>query len=104
MLLIPSNVLFFRATRTPLRRRRRAAVAARAGGRSGVRTNTVIVPISGIQRAVVEALDYAKTLSADVRAVYVNMDPVETERLRIAMGANGAKACRWWCSTRRIDR
>ena len=47
-----------------------------------VRTNTVIVPISGIQRAVVEALDYAKTLSGDVRAVYVNMDAAETERLR----------------------
>ena len=51
-----------------------------------VRTNSVIVPISGIQRAVVEALDYAKTLSGDVRAVYVNMDAAETERLQIAMG------------------
>jgi hypothetical protein len=42
----------------------------------------VLIPISGIHRAVVEALDYAKTLSRDVRAVYVNIDPIETERVR----------------------
>jgi hypothetical protein len=35
-----------------------------------------------MQRAVVEALDYAKTLSPDARAVYVDIDPGETERLR----------------------
>jgi hypothetical protein len=42
----------------------------------------VLVPVSGIQRAVVEALDYAKTLSGDVRAIYVNVDPAATEQLR----------------------
>jgi hypothetical protein len=36
------------------------------------RTNVVLVPISGVQRAVVEALRYAETISTDVRAVYVN--------------------------------
>jgi amino acid transporter len=81
MLLIPANVLIFRATR-----KHYATVSAQLsleGWRPQcVRTNTVIVPISGIQRAVVGALDYAKTLSGDVRAVYVNMDPVETERLK----------------------
>ena len=48
----------------------------------GSRRNTVLVPISGIQRAVVVALDYARTLSTDTRAVYVNIDAAETERLR----------------------
>ena len=42
----------------------------------------MLVPISGIQRAVVEALEYARTLSRDVAAVYVNIDPLETERVR----------------------
>jgi len=42
----------------------------------------VLVPISGIQRAVVEALDYARTLSGDVRAVYVGIDPDATEHLK----------------------
>jgi hypothetical protein len=35
-----------------------------------------------MQRAVVRALDYAKTLSPDVRAVYVDVDPAATEQLR----------------------
>lgn len=82
LLLIPAHVLFFRSTKrhydtvaeqlslkdwTPERLRRR---------------NTVLVPISGVHRAVVQAIQYAKTLSPDVRAVYVNVDPVVTGRLR----------------------
>src|SRR4029077_13568259 len=82
ILLIPINVLFFRATR-----RHYDTVSAQLSIQGWkpqrVRSNTVIVPISGIQRAVLEALDYAKTLSGDVRAVYVNMDAAETERLRL---------------------
>ena len=81
ILLIPVHVVFFRMTR-----RHYNDVGAQLSLNDwrphGVRRNTVIVPISGIQRAVVEALDYAKTLSQDVRAVYVNIDPRETERLK----------------------
>ena len=36
-------------------------------------------PIGGLQRAVVKALRYARTLSEDVRAVYVEIDPAATE-------------------------
>jgi amino acid transporter len=46
------------------------------------RPNIVLVPISGVHRAVVQALDYAKSLSPDVRAVYVALDAEATERLR----------------------
>jgi len=44
--------------------------------------NTVLVPIGGLQRAVVQALRYARTLSPDVRAVYVNIDPSATEAIQ----------------------
>ncbi len=44
--------------------------------------NTVIIPIGGIQRAVVEALRYAETLSDDVRAIYVDVDPAGTEQIK----------------------
>jgi amino acid transporter len=44
--------------------------------------NTVLVPIGGLQRAVVDALRYAETLSSDVRAVYVDVNPAQTEQLR----------------------
>ena len=42
----------------------------------------VLVPIGGIQRAVVKALRYARTLSSDVRAIYVEIDPAATAALR----------------------
>lgn len=43
---------------------------------------TVIVPVSGIHPGVVEALRYAMTLSKDVRACYVDMNPMSTQRMR----------------------
>jgi amino acid transporter len=44
--------------------------------------HVVIVPVGGLQRAVVKALRYARTLSADVRAIYVELDPNATDALR----------------------
>jgi hypothetical protein len=47
-----------------------------------LRRNQVIVPVGTIHRGVVRALEYAKTLSPDVKAGYVDADPQTTERLR----------------------
>jgi len=44
--------------------------------------HSVIIPISGIQRAVLNAIKYAKALSDDVSAVYVCLDPVETGKIK----------------------
>jgi amino acid transporter len=44
--------------------------------------NTVILPISGVHKAVLKALRYARGLSEDVRAVYVETDPRTTEEIR----------------------
>jgi len=44
--------------------------------------HTVIIPISGIQQAVVNAIKYGKALSNDVTAVYVYIDPVETRKMK----------------------
>src|SRR4029079_6740382 len=49
-----------------------------------LRRNTVVVPVGGIHRAVVEALRYATTLSKDVRAGYGDTDPVATAHTRRA--------------------
>jgi len=74
LLLIPVHVLFFRATR-----RHYDLVASQLTLRDWAppvqRTNIVLVPISGVQRAVVEALRYAETIATDVRAVYINDSP-----------------------------
>jgi hypothetical protein len=82
LLLIPLHVLFFRATK-----RHYDGVAAQLSLRSWAngatrRQNTVLVPISGVHRAVVQATEYARTMSNDVRAVYVNVDHLLTEQLR----------------------
>lgn len=80
LLLIPVHVALFRATR-----RHYDEVARQLsleGWTNGARhRNTVLVPMSGVHRAVVQALEYAKTLSQDVRAVYVNIDPAATKQL-----------------------
>jgi amino acid transporter len=45
--------------------------------------NTVIVPISGIHRGVINALQYAKAISPDgVKAVYVDFDEEATHKLQ----------------------
>ena len=82
MLLIPAHVMFFRMTK-----RHYDEVASQLSLKAwkngeGRRQNTVVVPISGVHRAVVQALEYAKTLSPDVRAVYVNIDPAATDHIR----------------------
>jgi hypothetical protein len=80
MLLIPIHVLFFRSTR-----RHYDGVASQLGLEAwrpnGTRKNIVIVPVSGVQRAVVQAIEYAKTLSTDVRAVCVNIDATAMAQL-----------------------
>jgi len=46
------------------------------------RRNRVILPISGVHRGTVAALRYARSLSDDVTAVHVTIDPDEAERVR----------------------
>jgi amino acid transporter len=81
VLLIPTLVAFFLAIH-----RHYARVAKQLSLRgmeiAARKHNTVIVPIGGVHRAVVQALDYARTLSDDVRAIYVDVDAQATEEIR----------------------
>lgn len=54
------------------------------------RRNTVIIPISGVNRAVVRAVDYARGRMGDIRAVMVNVDKEETALTQI-------KWAQWGC-------
>ncbi len=79
--LIPLLVLHFRSVRHHY-----DVVAAQLSLKSWIapppRPSRVIVPLSGVHRAVVEALEYAEGLGKDVRAVYVDTDPKATAQVR----------------------
>jgi amino acid transporter len=49
----------------------------------------VIIPISGVHRGMVDAVSYAKSISSDVTAVYVELEPGAGQRIR-------EKWERWW--------
>lgn len=44
--------------------------------------NVVLVPVPRLHRGVVSALNYARTLSGDVRAIYIETDPAGTKALK----------------------
>lgn len=82
LVLIPIHVVFFRGTK-----RHYDLVASQLSLHAWApppprRRNTVLVPISGVHRAVVQAVEYAKTLSEDVRALYVEVEPAAATELR----------------------
>src|SRR5439155_27303825 len=91
LLLIPIIIAIFKATR---RHYDHVASQLTLRGYTPQRRvhNTVLMPIGGLQRAVVEALRYAETLSDDVRAVYVDVDQVATEQMRHEWEIWGGKA------------
>lgn len=53
----------------------------RFGSPPHIRRHRVVVPIGGVHRGVLHALHYARTLSPDVTAVLVDVDPTETQKV-----------------------
>ncbi|HEY8278137.1 MAG TPA: APC family permease [Bdellovibrionota bacterium] len=53
--------------------------------------HTVILPISGLHRGVIEAMRYGQSISKDIHAVYVELDPEATERLKSEWKSWGRK-------------
>ena len=64
------------------RSRRELAVAPDLVVRAPHREQRVVVPIPGLNRAVVQAINVGRTISDDVRAVYISEDPSSASRLR----------------------
>ena len=91
LILIPSIIAVFKATR-----KHYSHVAAQLTLRGYTPNrrvhNTVIVPVGGLQRAVVEALRYGESLSDDVRAVYVDVDSKSTAQIQLEWYMWGGRA------------
>jgi amino acid transporter len=80
-IIIPILIVAFLAVR---RHYRDVAMALSLQGASRPRIgrNPVVVLVGGLHRGVVEALEYAKSISPNVTAVMVDLDPTKTAHLR----------------------
>jgi amino acid transporter len=81
VLLIPAIIWLLNAIH---RHYTRFAEEIRFTGQSPIMPlhHTVVVPVNGITKATAGALVYATTISDDVRAVYVEVDPLDTPRMQ----------------------
>jgi len=61
---------------------RQLELRAGAGIPQPHRHNRVIIPIPGVNRAVVQALNVARSITTDIRAVYISDDPAKGELVR----------------------
>lgn len=81
-ILLPLLVWFFSRIHAHYRTLARALSLDDYGAPARLARNRVILPLSGVHRGTLVALQYARSLSADVTAVTVSLDPAEAERVR----------------------
>ncbi|TAK17640.1 MAG: APC family permease, partial [Acidobacteria bacterium] len=82
LLLIPMHVWFFRRCRSHYQQVADQLSIVRGGLPAGPSSNTVLVLISGVHRSAINALNYARVLSDDVRAVHVSVDEARAAVVR----------------------
>lgn len=80
--LIPILVMWFRQTREHYRKASAQLALVEEVNFKKPINHVVVLPISGIHKGVIDAIKYSKSISKDVRIVYVELDPAATERLR----------------------
>jgi amino acid transporter len=82
LVLIPTLVLAFSAVHRHYRNLAKDLSLDEYGAPPRLGRHRVILPIGGVHRGTLAALEYAKTLSDDVTAVHVSMDLAEAEKLQ----------------------
>lgn len=81
--LIPLIIVWFRTVQGHYRAVAEQIALERDHRPPVPRKNIVLVPISGVNRAVIRAVDYARSRPGDIRAVLVDVDKEETARIEI---------------------
>lgn len=83
-LLITVLLLMFQGIRSHYKAVSEQIALDRRGERPPLpRRNIVIIPVSGMNRAVVRALDYARSRPGEIRAVFIDVDPEESAKVKI---------------------
>ena len=82
LILIPALVAMFLAIHRHYAQLARSLSLEDYGAPPVVRRHTIVVPVAGVHRGTLAALDYALSISPDVTAVHVSIDPTESEKVR----------------------
>jgi hypothetical protein len=88
VLLLPAMVAGFFAIHRHYRHLARDLSLSDFGLPPRTRRHRVVMPIGGIHRGTLVALDYARSLSSDVTAVYISMEPAQAQKIR--------RLWEWW--------
>ncbi len=82
LILIPTIVLIFNTIYRHYHGLAKSLSLDSYAAPPGIMRKRVVVPISGVHQGTLHALRFARSLSSDVTAVHVSVDPEQTERVR----------------------
>jgi amino acid transporter len=84
IVLIPILIMLFRGIHAHYKAVSDQIALDRRGSRPPMpRRNVVIIPISGVNRAIIRAVDYARSRPGEIRAVLIDVDPENTALLEM---------------------
>ncbi|MFM8322141.1 MAG: APC family permease [Chloroflexota bacterium] len=82
LIITPTLVIVFTFIHRHYRNLARNLTLEGFGTPRGIQRHRVIIPVSSVHRGAVHALNFAKSISDDITALHVSIDPGEAEKVR----------------------
>jgi amino acid transporter len=82
VILTPVLVTIFFSIHHHYKRVAKSLSLEKYGEPAGISHQTVIMPIGGVHRGTLQALKFARTLTDDITAIHISVDPAEAERIQ----------------------